>query len=200
MWRDAIQRVLISEAALRQRVEELGRAITEAYRGKDLILVPVLKGAMVFAADLARAIDLPLTIDCVCLSSYGDSHTSSGRVRIEKDLDGEIAGKHVLLVEDIIDTGLTLHTLWRRLLDRQPATLSVCVLLDKPARRRVQLPLQYRGFEVPDAFVVGYGLDYRGQYRNLPYVAVLRPECFRAEPTPQAPSGAKLPPVPAPRG
>jgi hypoxanthine phosphoribosyltransferase len=194
MWRDAIQQVLISEAELQRRIHILGEAITDDYRGKDLVLIPVLKGAMVFGADLARAIDLPLTLDAVCLSSYGAYHVSSGTVRLQKDLDGNIAGKHALIVEDIIDTGCTLQALWRHLQAYGPATLRICVLLDKRARRLVEVPIQYRGFEVPDAFVVGYGLDYRGRYRNLPFVGVLRPECFQTASPAQDP-----PPPPPPR-
>jgi hypoxanthine phosphoribosyltransferase len=181
MWRNAIQQVLISETELRSRIQALGGAITEDYRGKDLVVIPVLKGAMVFGADLVRAIELPLTLDAVCLSSYDQRHISSGTVRLRKDVDDSIAGKHALIVEDIIDTGLTLQALWRHLQGYDPATLSVCVLLDKRARRRVEVPIQYRGFEVPDTFVVGYGLDYRGRYRNLPFIGVLRPECFQVE-------------------
>jgi hypoxanthine phosphoribosyltransferase len=184
MWREAIQRVLISEAALRHRIHALGKAITQDHRGKDLIVIPVLRGAMVFAADLVRTIDLPLTLDAVCVSSYGDQPISSGTIQLQKDLADSIAGKHALIVEDIIDTGLTLHALWRHLLAYEPARLSVCVLLDKRARRRVDVAIQYRGFEVPDAFVVGYGLDYQGRYRNLPFIGVLRPECLQHDLTP----------------
>jgi hypoxanthine phosphoribosyltransferase len=175
MWREAIQQVLISEAELQRRVQALGRVITADYRGQDLVFISVLKGAMVFIADLARAVDLPLTIDFMALSSYGDSDVSSGTVRIVKDLDETITGKHVLIVEDIIDTGVTLRYLWQHLMARQPADLSICVLLDKRARRQVDLPIKYRGFDVPDRFVVGYGLDYRGRYRNLPFIGTLRP-------------------------
>jgi hypoxanthine phosphoribosyltransferase len=176
MWREAIQQVLISEAELQRRVQALGRLITADYRGQDLVFISVLKGAMVFIADLARAVDLPLTIEFMSLSSYGDSDVSSGTVRIVKDLDESIAGKHVLIVEDIIDTGVTLQYLWQHLMVRQPADLGICVLLDKRARRRVELPIKYRGFDVPDRFVVGYGLDYRERYRNLPFIGTLRPE------------------------
>jgi hypoxanthine phosphoribosyltransferase len=186
MWRDAIQRVLISEAALRRRIHVLGKAITRDYHGQDLIVIPVLRGAMVFAADLVRVIDLPLTMDAVCLSSYGDQPISSGTIHLQKDLADSITGKHALIVEDIIDTGLTLQLLWRHLLAYEPARLGVCVLLDKPARRRVDVAIHYRGFEVPDAFVVGYGLDYQGRYRNLPFIGVLRPEYLQHERPPYA--------------
>lgn len=176
MWWVAIQQVLISETELRQRIKAMGQAITGDYRGKDLVVIPVLKGAMVFGADLVRAIDLPLTLDAICLSSYGNHHISSGTVRLQKDLDEPIGGKHVLIVEDIIDTGFTLQALCRHLQNHGPVTLSICVLLDKRARRQVEIPIQYRGFEVPDAFVVGYGLDYQGRYRNLPFIGVLPPQ------------------------
>jgi hypoxanthine phosphoribosyltransferase len=193
MWREVIQQVLISEAELQRRIQALGQAITADYQGQELLLVPVLKGALLFAADLARAIDLPLTLDCVSLSSYGDSHTSSGQVSILKDLSESITGKHVLIIEDIIDTGLTLQYLWHRFMDHRPADLHVCTLLDKRARRQVELPIRYRGFDIPDAFVVGYGLDYQQRYRNLPFIGTLRAEAFSPglretcrRPTPQA--------------
>lgn len=176
MWREAIQQVLISEAELQRRIHSLGQTITADYQDKELLFVPVLKGALLFAADLARAIDLPLTIDCVTLSSYDAGQVSSGAVRLLKDLEDNLTGKHVLIVEDIIDTGYTLSYLWHHLLARHPADLHICVLLDKRARRQVELPVKYRGFDVPDAFVVGYGLDYQGRYRNLPFIGTLRPE------------------------
>jgi hypoxanthine phosphoribosyltransferase len=179
MWQEAIYRVLISEAELHHRIQALGRAITADYRGRELVFVPVLRGAIMFSADLARAVDLPLTIDCIALSSYGDSHVSSGRVHILKDLSDSITGKYVLIVEDIVDTGITLQYLWNHLMARQPADLNVCALLDKRARRQVALPIKYTGFDVPDAFVVGYGLDYQQRYRNLPFIGILRPEMFQ---------------------
>jgi hypoxanthine phosphoribosyltransferase len=182
MWQEAIQRVLISEAELHHRIRTLGRAITADYQGRDLVFVPVLRGAIMFSADLARAVDLPLTIDCIALSSYGDSHVSSGRVHILKDLSDSITGKYVLIVEDIVDTGITLQYLWNHLMARQPADLNVCALLDKRARRQVALPIKYTGFDVPDAFVVGYGLDYQQRYRNLPFIGILRPEMFKEAP------------------
>jgi len=183
MWREAIQQVLISEAELQRRVQALGRAITADYRGQDLAFISVLKGAMVFIADLARAVDLPLTIDFMSLSSYGDSDVSSGTVRIVKDLDEPITGKHVLIIEDIIDTGVTLQYLWQHLMARQPADLSICVLLDKRARRLAPVSIRYVGFELADEFVVGYGLDFRQRYRNLPFLATLRPERYRSDPS-----------------
>jgi hypoxanthine phosphoribosyltransferase len=181
MWREVIQQVLISEAELHQRVQALGKAITMDYQGKDLIFVTVLKGAMMFSADLVRAVDLPVTIDYIALSSYGDSHLSSGRAHIVKDLSESIAGRHVLIIEDIVDTGITLQHLLGHLISRCPADLNVCALLDKRARRRVELPVKYTGFDVPDAFVVGYGLDYQQRYRNLPFIGVLHPEVFQED-------------------
>ena len=181
MWREAIQQVLISEAELHRRIQALGKAITADYQGKDLTFVAVIRGAMMFSADLARAVDLPLTIDCIALSSYGDSYVSTGRVRIFKDLSESIAGKHVLIVQDIVDTGITLQYLWNHLMARHPADLHVCALLDKRARRQVELPIKYTGFDVPDAFVVGYGLDYQQRYRNLPFIGILHPEVFEKE-------------------
>jgi len=181
MWRGAIQQVLISEAELHRRIQVLGQAITTDYQGKDLIFVAVIRGALMFSADLARAVDLPLRLDCIALSSYGDRHVSSGHIRIYKDLSENIAGKHVLIIEDIVDTGLTLQYLWSHLMSRHPANLNVCALLDKRARRQVMLPIKYTGFDVPDAFVVGYGLDYQQRYRNLPFIGILRPEVFGQE-------------------
>ncbi|HSF34253.1 MAG TPA: hypoxanthine phosphoribosyltransferase [Candidatus Tectomicrobia bacterium] len=182
MWRQVIQHVLISEAELQRRVQALGKAITTDYQGKDLVFVVVLRGAMMFSADLERAVDLPLTVDCIALSSYGDSDVSSGRVHVLKDLSQSVAGKHVLIIEDIVDTGITLQYLWNHLMSHQPAGLNVCALLDKRARRRVALPIKYTGFDVPDVFVVGYGLDYQQRYRNLPFIGILRPEVFANRP------------------
>jgi hypoxanthine phosphoribosyltransferase len=182
MWREAIQRVLISEAELHGRVQALGRVIATDYQGIELVFVAVLKGALMFSADLARAVDLPLTIDYVALSSYGKRHVSSGRVHILKDLSDSITNKHVLIVEDIVDTGISLQYLWNHLMSHHPADLNVCVLLDKRASRRVELPIKYTGFDVPDAFVVGYGLDYQQRYRNLPFIGILHPEVFMPEP------------------
>ena len=176
MWREAIQQVLISEARLQRRIRALGQAISVDYQGKDLVLVAILKGALMFSADLARAVELPLTMDWLALSSYGPSHRSSGRVNLLQDLSESIAGKHVLIIEDIVDTGTTLEYLWNHLMRRQPADLNVCTLLEKRAHRRVELPIKYSGFEVPDAFVVGYGLDYQQRFRNLPFIGILSPE------------------------
>ena len=182
MWREAIQRVLISEAELRCRIEALGRAIARDYQGRDLVFVAVLKGALIFSADLARAVDLPLTLDYIALSSYGDRHVSSGRVHILKDLSESITNKHVLIVEDIVDTGLSLEYLRNHLISHHPADVKVCALLDKRAHRQVEVPIKYTGFDVPDAFVVGYGLDYQQRYRNLPFIGILHPGVFAQEP------------------
>ena len=183
-----VERVLLGEAEVRSRVAELGAQLTAAYRGRDPVLVSVLKGSIVFLADLIREIDLPLSVDLMEVSSYGASTETSGLVRILKDLSGPIEGRHVLVVEDIIDTGLTLNYLLDYLRGKRPDSLEVCVLLDKPARRLVQIPIAYRGFTIPDQFVIGYGLDYGERYRNLPYVGVLRPEVYAAAPPEGAPA------------
>jgi hypoxanthine phosphoribosyltransferase len=165
--------VLIEEDSLRARVAELGEEISDFYDGRDLLLIGVLKGAVFFMADLMRHLTVPCEVDFMAISSYGDSTDSSGIVRILKDLDINIEGRHVLVVEDIIDSGLTLSYLMRNLESREPATLEVCALLTKPARREIDVPVRYVGFEIPNKFVVGYGLDFAERYRNLPYVAVL---------------------------
>lgn len=174
-----IGEVLLSEEVIAARVAELGRQIGIDYAGKTLTLVSVLKGSLPFMADLMRQIPLPLRIDLMEVSSYGGTATeSSGLVRIIKDLSKSIDGEDVLLVEDIIDTGLTLNYLVRYLRGKNPASLRICTLLDKPARRLVEIPVDYQGFEIPDQFVVGYGLDYGEHYRNLRFVGVLRPEVY----------------------
>lgn len=167
--------VLLTAEEIAQRVKKLGEVIARDYQGAELKLVAILKGAIVFVADLIRAIPLPLTLDFMAISSYGEETTSSGVVKILKDLDENIEGAHVLVVEDIVDTGLTLGYLLRNLSAKNPASLKVCILLDRPARRIVDLPLAYKGFEIPDRFVVGYGLDYRQRYRNLPFICTLEP-------------------------
>jgi hypoxanthine phosphoribosyltransferase len=172
-----IDQVLISQAQLRTRVRALGRRITRDYRASDLHLVTVLRGSLFFLTDLARAIEAPLSLDCLAITSYAGSQ--GGSVRITKDLDDSIRGRNVLLIEDIIDTGLTLGYIRRNLLVREPASLRICTLLDRPYRRIVDIPVDYTGFEIPDTFVVGYGLDWRGRYRNLPYIATLKPEAMR---------------------
>ena len=165
--------VLIPEADLRERVQVLGRDITRDYAGRSLVVVGVLKGSFIFLADLVRAIDLPLVVDFVGISSYQGT-TSSGVVKITSDLSRPIEGKDVLLVEDIVDTGLTMRYLLDNLATRGPSRLKVCALLEKPARAKVPIPIDYRGFVVGDEFVVGYGLDWDGRMRNLPYVGVPR--------------------------
>ncbi len=161
-----------------ERVEELGRQITQDYQGKDLVLVGILKGAVVFFADLIRHVELPMSMDFMAISSYGNATKSAGVVRILKDLDKDIVGKHIIIVEDIVDSGLTLSFLKENLLSRGAASLRICALLDKPERRKVDIRADYQGFSIPDAFVVGYGLDYAEYYRNLPYIGVLKPEIY----------------------
>ncbi len=175
-----VKEVLIPSSEIQQKVQDIGARITEDYRGKKPLLVCILRGAFVMLGDLVRHVDLPCEVDFMDISSYGTGTSSSGVVRIQKDLEEDITGRHVLIVEDIIDSGLTLSYLRRSLLARQPASLEVCALLSKPERRRVDLEVKYLGFEVPDEFVVGYGLDYAGVYRNLPDVCVLKPEVFGA--------------------
>ena len=173
-----VARTLISEEELQRRIAELGREISEDYEGLEPLLVCVLKGGYVFLADLTRHLTIRHEIDFMAVSSYGDSTLSSGVVRILKDLESDISGRHVLLVEDIIDTGHTLAYLLENLRVRQPASLNVCSLLNKPARREVDLEIAYQGFVIPNEFVVGYGLDYGESYRNLRFVAVLKPEVY----------------------
>lgn len=173
--------VLVHADALARRVRELGEEVTAAYRGRNLLLVGVLKGAVFFVADLMRAIDVPVEVDFMAVSSYGASTDSSGVVRILKDLDAAIEGRDVLIVEDIVDSGLTLSYLFRMLRARGPASLEVCALLTKPARREIEMPIRYVGFEIPNRFAIGYGLDYEERYRNLPYVAVLEGEAAALE-------------------
>src|SRR5215207_10818126 len=173
--------ILLSEDEIQAKVAELGARISTDYAGRSLTLVSVLKGSLPFMADLMRAITIPVRIDLMEVSSYGGTATeSSGLVRILKDLSASIAGEDVLIVEDIIDTGLTLNYLIRYLRGKNPASLRICTLLDKPARRLVEIPVDYIGFTIPDQFVVGYGLDYGELYRNLKYVGVLRPEIYGA--------------------
>jgi len=169
----AVGEVLIEEPALQQRIAELGREISADYQGRDLLLIGVLKGAVFFMADLMRHLSVPCEVDFMAISSYGAATDSSGVVRILKDLDINIEGRHVLVVEDIIDSGLTLSYLTRTLEAREPASLEVCTLLTKPERREVEVPVRYVGFEIPNRFVIGYGLDFAERYRNLPYVGVL---------------------------
>lgn len=175
---DDIEEVLIPEEVLQDRIRELGRQIGLDYNDKEPLLVGILTGAFVFLADLLRAIPIPCHVDFMATQSYGTGTESSGIVRILKDLDQSIEGRHVLVVDDIIDTGLTMDYLLETLKARYPASLRVCALLDKKPRRRREVAIDFPGFEIPDKFVIGYGLDYAGRYRNLPYIAVLKPELY----------------------
>ena len=177
----AVGEVLIGQDTLSARVAELGAEVSSDYDGRDLLLVGVLKGAIFFMADLMRHITVPCEVDFMAISSYGDSTDTSGIVRILKDLDINIEGRDVLVVEDIIDSGLTLSYLMRNLESREPASLEICALMTKPSRRQIDVPVRYIGFEIPDRFVVGYGLDLAERYRNLPYVAVLASDLQPAE-------------------
>lgn len=179
-----ISEVLVTAEEIQDRIASLAKQISEDYRGKDLLLVGVLKGAFMFMSDLARALPLPVEFDFMAVSSYGASTKSSGVVRILKDLDYEITGRHVLLVEDIIDSGLTISYLLRYLEARKPASLDICTLFWKRGEQAVELDVKYLGFEIPPVFIVGYGLDYAERYRNLPYVGVLKPEAYGADPAP----------------
>jgi len=176
MFEDDIAEVLISEEEIQRRVRELGEAISRDYADRPPLLVGVLRGVVVFMADLIRAISIPVTVDFMAISRYGPTVETRGAVRLTKDLEEPIEGRHVLFVEDIVDTGLTLQYLVRTLQGRNPASLEICVLLDRPRHRLIDLDIAYKGFELDDVFVVGYGLDYKQRYRNLPYLGVLKPE------------------------
>lgn len=175
---DDVKEVLLDVDTIAARVAELGAQITDDYTGRKLFLICILKGATLFAADLYRHIGIPAAIDFMAISSYGHGTHSTGVVRISKDLDVSVEGRDVLIVEDIIDSGLTLSYLLENLRSRRPASLRTCVLLDKPERREVDISVDYCGFTIPDQFVVGYGLDYAERYRNLPYIGVLKPEIY----------------------
>jgi len=179
---DDVEEILLDADTVAARVAELGAQLTADYAGRDPVLVSVLKGALVFLADLMRSMDLPNSIDLMEVSSYGAATESSGQVRILKDLSQPIEGRDVIIVEDIIDTGLTLNYLLGYLADRQPASIRICCLLDKPARRLADIPIDYVGFTIPDRFVIGYGLDYDERYRNLPYIGVLKPSVYGGAP------------------
>ena len=171
-----VEEILIDEDRLQSRISELGHEISSDYEGRDLLLIGVLKGAVFFMSDLMRRLTVPCEIDFMAISSYGAATDSSGVVRILKDLDINIEGRHVLVVEDIIDSGLTLSYLVRNLEARNPATLEICALMTKPERREIEVDVRYVGFEIPNRFVIGYGLDFAERYRNLPFVAVLHPD------------------------
>ncbi|MEI6914511.1 MAG: hypoxanthine phosphoribosyltransferase [Armatimonadota bacterium] len=178
--RDDIAQILVTEDQIAARIKELGDQISRDYDGKDLVLVGVLKGATIFLSDLVRHITIPVSYDFVAISSYGADSKSSGVVRIIKDLDESVVSKHVLVLEDIVDTGWTLRLsyLLENLRSRKAASVRVCALLDKPGRREMGVSLDYNGFMVEDSYVVGYGLDYNGAYRSLPYIGVLKPEVY----------------------
>ena len=171
-----IDRVLYTPDQIQARVNQLGAQISEDYADKEPIIISILKGGVYFLAELTRAINAPLEIDFIVVSSYGDSQETSGIVRLVKDLKEDIRNRHVIIVEDIIDTGLTIDYLLNLLRSRKPATIEVCSLLSKPSRRKINVPIKYLGFEIPDKFAVGYGLDYQQYYRNLPFVCVFKPE------------------------
>lgn len=173
-----LEKILVTREEIAKAVKELGRKLTEKYRGEEPIFVCILKGASVFFTDLVREIDAPLTMDFMLVSSYGSSTKSTGVVKIVKDLDKPVTGKHVVLVEDIVDSGMTLHYLKKVFANREAASVSIVTLLDKPARRRVELQVDYSCFNIPDAFVVGYGLDFDEKYRNLPDIGVLHPKIY----------------------
>ncbi len=179
--KEEIDEILITEEEIKQKILELGKQITKDYEGKDLIFIGVLRGAVIFMSDLARAISVPMIFDFIAISSYGASTESSGVVRILKDLDETIENKDVLVVEDIVDTGLTLDYLIRILKSRNPASLKVCTFLNKKARRKINVKIDYSGFDIPNKFVVGYGLDYGGKFRNIPYVFTLNPRVYQGE-------------------
>jgi len=174
-----IAETLIGTEELQAKVTELGRQISEDYRGRNPLLICLLRGAVVFLSDLIRATDIPLEMDFMAISSYGDSTESSGVVRLMMDLKSNITGRDVLIVEDIVDTGRTLAYILDNLRTRRPADVKVCALLSKPSRREIEVELDYLGFEIPDKFVVGYGLDYAENYRNLPFIGVLKPELYK---------------------
>ena len=173
-----IEKILFTEEELTQRVKELGAQITEDYKDKEPVLITVLRGSYIFMADLSRAINLPCVIDFMSVSSYGKGTSSSGQVKIIKDLSENIEGRGVIVVEDILDSGNTLSSLLELLVTRKPASVRLCTLLDKPERRVKNIEADYCGFTIPDAFVVGYGLDYAEKYRNLPYVGILKPSVY----------------------
>ncbi|MFI3253041.1 MAG: hypoxanthine phosphoribosyltransferase [Eubacteriales bacterium] len=177
-YKSDIQEVLYDKATIAQRVAELGAVISRDYQGKEVVLVAVLRGSFVFLADLCRHVDLDCTVEFMSVSSYGSGTSSTGQVQITKDLSCDISGKHILLIEDIMDSGNTLSYLFNMLKQREPASLQLCALLDNPARRQQNVEVSYCGFQIPNAFVVGYGLDYAQRYRNLPYIGILKPEVY----------------------
>jgi hypoxanthine phosphoribosyltransferase len=179
MYEDDIEAVLLDERRIQEKVAELAGRISRDYAGREVLLVGVLKGAVVLMADLCRRLTVPHEVDFMAVSSYGAATESSGVVRLLKDLDTDLSGRHVILIEDIVDSGLTLDYLVETLLPRRPASLEMCVLLTKPEQLRTELEVRYKGFDIPSAFVVGYGLDYAERYRSLPFLATLRPEVYQ---------------------
>ena len=178
MMKDDLDRILLTEEEIQNRVREMGREISRDYAGKNPLFVGVLKGCFVFMADLMRSVEVPASVDFMVVSSYGKGVKTSGAVAIIKDLSQDIEGRHVIIVEDILDSGVTLSYLKKYLLGRRPASITIVTLMDKPSRRKADVYADYSCFEVPDAFVVGYGLDYNEHYRNLPYIGVLKPEIY----------------------
>lgn len=177
--KDDVKEVLISEEQIQKKNAELGKAIAKHYKGEKLTIICILKGAVMFMSDLIKNIDIPLEIDFMDVSSYGEGTKSSGVVKIIKDLDSSIEGKNILIVEDIIDSGLTLSYLMKILKSRDPKSIEICTLLDKPEGRKIDMDVKYVGFNVPDAFLVGYGLDFAEKYRNLPYIGVLKEKIYK---------------------
>ncbi len=175
-----IREILISKEQLMKKVKEIGHNISEDYKDKQLLIICILKGGVIFTADLIKEITIPVELDFLAVSSYGMSRNSSGVVRIQKDLESDVKDKHILIVEDIIDSGLTLKYIKELLAKREPASIRICTILNKPERRKANIAIDYVGFNIPDEFVVGYGLDYAEKYRNLPFVAVLKPEIYKA--------------------
>jgi len=174
-----IKEIILEEQKISERINSLGKEVSKDYQGKDLVLIGILKGSVMFMADLAKRIDIPCSMDFMAVSSYGTSTKTSGVVRILKDLDFQIEGKDILIVEDIIDTGITLKFLLENLYARKPRSIEIICLLNKEERRKVQIPVKYIGFNVPDFFLVGFGLDYAEKYRNLPYIGVLKEEIYK---------------------
>lgn len=178
MYNEVLGKTLISEEQLKTRISELAKQIEKDYEGKSPVIVGVLKGSVMFYTDLVRQIDLPLTVDFMSISSYGAGVNSTGEVKIIKDIDGKIGGKDVIIVEDIVDSGYSMNCLLKLFATRSPKSVRVCALLDKPSRREIPVPIDYTGFQVANEFVVGYGLDYAGLYRNIPFIGVLKKEVY----------------------
>lgn len=178
MYNEVLEKTLISEEQLKTRISELAKQIEKDYEGKSPVIVCVLKGSVMFYTDLVRQIDLPLTVDFMSISSYGAGVNSTGEVKIIKDIDGKIGGKDVIIVEDIVDSGYSMNCLLKLFATRSPKSVRVCALLDKPSRREIPVPIDYTGFQVANEFVVGYGLDYAGLYRNIPFIGVLKKEVY----------------------